>query len=104
MDLLRLDWAAAANTRRPLVGHADQFTRRVRRLENGRIRTRLDVFFLAREKVIVAFGAALRADGAGLASGAFALARLAGSAGDSRAFSRAGVRHDAKVASRRLWK
>lgn len=52
-----------------------------------------DVFLLAREVIVVAFGAELGADGAWLASGAFALARLARGAGDARAFSYGGIGH-----------
>lgn len=57
----------------------------------------LDVFLLAREVIIVAFGAELGADGAWSAPGAFALAGLAGGAGDAGAFSYGGIGHGEKA-------
>lgn len=63
------------------------------RMEYISIRIWFDVFFLAGEVIVVAFGAELGADGAWLASGAFALARLAGRAGDARALSYGGIGH-----------
>ena len=68
------------------------------RLKNGGIRSRFHILFLPREEVVVAFHTELSADGARLASGAFALAGLTGGASDTRAFSRGRIGHGRPVA------
>lgn len=67
-------------------------------LKNGGIRSRFHIFFLPGEEVVVAFNTELGADGARLASGAFALAGLTGGASDTRAFSRGRIGHGRPIA------
>ena len=90
--MVRLDWTAAGSFVHPWPRAVGQIARiagrRGRRLKDiSCIGTRLDVLFLAREVIIVAFGATLGADGTRLATRALALTRLARGTGDSRAFS-----------------
>lgn len=97
MDMIRLDGAAA-----PLLVRGGGSIARVGRrgccrcrcwcrMEYISVRIRFDVFLLAREVIVVALGAELGADSAWLSSGAFALARLTGCAGDAGTFSYGGV-------------
>ena len=69
-------------------------------LKHGGIRSGFHILLLPGEEVVVAFNSELGADGARLASGAFALAGLTGGASDTRAFSRGRIGHGRPNAER----
>lgn len=69
-------------------------------MKHGGIRSGFHILLLPGEEVVVAFNSELGADGARLASGAFALAGLTGGASDTRAFSRGRIGHGRPNAER----